>query len=71
MTTDLLIAQRVKRCDDALTGYSDDNSFISLIDLLADTMHWCRSNGTDFPQALDIAERHFQTETIEQTGVYP
>ncbi len=39
MTTDLLIPQRVKRCDDALTGYSDDNSFISLIDLLTDAMH--------------------------------
>ena len=39
MTTDLLIPQRVQRCEAAITSYSDDSSFISLIDLLADARH--------------------------------
>jgi hypothetical protein len=39
--------------------------------LLADAMHWCKCNGTDFQQVFDIAERHYQSETIEQTGVLP
>ena len=48
MTTDLLIPQRVERCQAAITGYSDDNSFISLIDLLADARHWCDANDQDY-----------------------
>jgi hypothetical protein len=62
MTTDLLIPQRVKRCEDAITGYSDDSSFISLIDLLADAMHWCDANGEDFHYALCVAGKHFVAE---------
>jgi hypothetical protein len=66
MTTDLLIPQRVKRCDDAITGYSDDNSFISLIDLLADAMHWCDANGEDFHYALCVAGKHFVAELNDE-----
>ena len=64
MTTDLLIPQRVKRCEDAITGYSDDNSFISLIDLLADARHWCDANDQDLrrsrPHRLPALPRRTQ-----------
>ena len=41
MTTDAINHERAERCREALIGYSNDDSFICLIDLLADAMHWC------------------------------
>ena len=52
MTNDATIKERVERCRKALTGYSDDDRFLSLIDFLADAMHWCDANGEDFHYAL-------------------
>jgi len=42
-----------------------------LVDLLTDAMHWCRINGHDFDRLLETATKHYQTETIEETGVLP
>ena len=36
MSNDATIKDRVERCRKALTGYSDDDCFLCLIDLLAD-----------------------------------
>jgi len=62
MTGNLLIPQRVERCQTALSRYSDDNPFIGLIDLLADAMHWCDATGQDFHYALCVAGKHFVAE---------
>ena len=66
MTTDLFIPQRVKRCKDAITGYSDDSSFISLIDLLADARHWCDANDQDYADLDRIAYQHYLAELNDQ-----
>jgi hypothetical protein len=62
---------RSRRCEQALKSQYADDLVTNLIDFLTDAMHWCKCNGTDFQQVFDIAERHYQSETIEQTGVYP
>ena len=59
MTTDLLIPEHVKHCEAAITGYSDDGSFISLIDLLADARHWCDANNQDYADLDRIAYQHY------------
>jgi hypothetical protein len=66
MTTDTTIPERVKRCRKALTGYSDDDRFICLIDLLADAMHWCDANGEDFHYALAVAGKHYLHELNDE-----
>lgn len=66
MTGDLLIPQRVERCQAALARYSDDNPFIGLIDLLADAMHWSDANGEDFHYALCVAGKHFVAELNDE-----
>jgi hypothetical protein len=65
------IRERALRCEQALEKSYDDDLVTNLIDFLTDAMHWSRCNGTDFQQAFDIAARHFQSETIADTGVYP
>lgn len=68
MISDATIQERVERCRTALTGYSDDDRFICLIDLLADAMHWCDANGEDFHYALAVAGKHYINElNNEQT----
>ncbi len=62
MSTDRLIPQRVRRCESAIDGYSDESRITSLIDLLADAMHWCDAHGEDFHYALCVAGRHFLAE---------
>ena len=62
MTNDVLIPQRVQRCQSALVRYSDGGPLISLIDILADAMHWCDANGEDFHYALCVAGKHFIAE---------
>ena len=66
MTGDLLIPQRAERSQAALTGYSDDSPFISLIDLLADAMHWCDCAGEDFHIALAQACCHYLHELNDE-----
>jgi hypothetical protein len=65
------IRDRSLRCERTLKSHYDDDLVTNLIDLLTDAMHWCKCNGTDFQQVFDIAERHYQSETIEQKGVTP
>ena len=66
MTTDATIKERVERCRKALTGYSDDDRFICLIDLIADAMHWCTANGEDFHYALAVAGKHYINELNDE-----
>ena len=68
MTTDLLIPQRVERCEAAITGYSDDSSFISLIDLLADARHWCDANDQDYADLDRIAVPALPRRTQRRTN---
>ena len=32
--------QRVDRCEQAVTAYSDDEPYANLVDLLSDAFHW-------------------------------
>lgn len=66
MTADALIPQRVERCHKAIEGYSDEDQFISLIDLMADAMHWCDATGQDFHYALCVAGKHFVAELNDE-----
>jgi hypothetical protein len=60
--------QRVERCDAVFRSYSADDAFTSLIDLLADAMHWCDATGEDFHYALCLAGKHYLAEfNDEQT----
>jgi len=67
MTDRQVISARVERCRDRLTGYSDDDRFVCLVDLLADAMHWCTANSEDFGYALAVAGRHFIQECNDET----
>jgi len=63
--------ERAVRCQQAITAYSDDDTYTNLVDFLADAMHLCKANGYDFEHLLATATNHYQTETIEETGVLP
>jgi hypothetical protein len=54
--------ERAIRCQQAITAYSDDDTYTNLLDFLADAMHWCHANGHSFPEALDTALMHFEAE---------
>jgi len=56
--------QRVIRCQQAITAYSDDEAFPNFIDFLADALLWCRLNGHSFHNALETALTHFNAELI-------
>ncbi len=45
--------ERADRCQQAITAYSDDDSFTNLVDFLADAMHWCHLHGQRFPHRPD------------------
>ena len=66
MTNDATIKERVARCRKALTGYSDDDRFLCLIDFLADATHWCDANGEDFHYALCVAGKHYLAELNDE-----
>lgn len=66
MKSELHISERVQKCRKALTGYSDDDRFICLIDLLADAMHWCDHNGENFHYALAVAGKHYLAELNDE-----
>jgi hypothetical protein len=66
MTGDASIPQRVDRCDAVLRHYSDDGVFTSLIDFLADAMHWSDATGEDFRYALCLAGKHYVAELNDQ-----
>ncbi len=59
--------ERVDRCQQAITAYSDDDDDHSnLVDFLADAMHWADANGEDFHIALAQACRHYINELNDQ-----
>ena len=66
MTTDLLIQNRVAKCQTALDRYSGDCPLIGLIDLMADAMYWCDANSQDFHYALCMAGKHYIAELNEE-----
>jgi hypothetical protein len=66
LSGDASIPKRVDRCDAALRQYSDDGVFSSLIDLLADAMHWSDATGEDFHYALCLAGKHYLAELNDQ-----
>ena len=47
--------ERADRCQQAITAYSDDDTYTNLVDFLADAMHWCDLHGHSFRDALDTA----------------
>lgn len=66
MSHDATIPERVARCEKALAGYSDDDCFLCLIDLLADAMHWCDASREDFHYALATAGKHYVNELNDE-----
>jgi len=66
MTTDTTIEERAERCQQALTGYSDVDCYVCLIDLLADAMHWCDQSILDFHYALAVACKHYLAELNDE-----
>lgn len=59
MTTN---TQRAERADPIIRQYGDDLVESNLIDLLADSMHWCDANREDFHYILAQACRHYVNE---------
>jgi hypothetical protein len=60
------IPQHVERCDAVLRHYTNDGVFTSLVDLLADAMHWADATGEDFHYALCLAGKHYVAELNDQ-----
>jgi hypothetical protein len=58
--------QRVDRFQHAITAYSDDDDQSSLVDLLADAMHWCDANSQGFHYALCVACKHYLAELNDE-----
>jgi len=57
---------RVERCAAVLRQYTGDGVFTSLVDLLADAMHWADATGEDFHYALCLAARHYVAELNDE-----
>ena len=66
MTKDATIKERVERSQKALTGYSDDDHLLCLVDFLADAMHWSDATGEDFHYALCVAGMHYLAELNDE-----
>jgi hypothetical protein len=66
MTVAPLFPQRVERCDAVLRRYTNDGVFTSLVDLLADAMHWCDATANEFHYALALAGKHYVAELNDQ-----
>ena len=71
MTSEPTIQQRVRAFDHVLSWCGQGDSHETFIDLLTDALHWCRRNGLEFEDFLAIAQSHYQTETLNETGVLP
>jgi hypothetical protein len=54
--------ERAIRCQQAMSAYSDDDTYTNLVDFLADALHWCHADGRSFQDALDTALMHFEAE---------
>jgi hypothetical protein len=61
------IHSRASRLELTLLGYADGHDpMTSLVDLIADAMHWCDSSGQDFHIAFAQACRHYVNELNEE-----
>ncbi len=58
--------QRAARCLKAIAAYSVDDAFTTLVDMLADAMHFCDFTEHDFPLALAQACWHYIHERNDQ-----
>lgn len=64
---DMSNALRAVRAEQILTRYrTGDDLQTSLVDLLADAMHWCDFAGDDFHLSLAQACRHYIHELNDQ-----
>jgi hypothetical protein len=54
--------ERAVRCQQAITAYSDDDTYTNLVDFLADAMHFCHVNGHSVADAFDTALAHYEAE---------
>lgn len=60
-------AIRARRAERILNRYRmGDDAHTSLVDFLADAMHWCDMNGEDFHLAFAQACRHYIHELNDQ-----
>lgn len=67
MTTHPTNEDRAERCRKALTGYTDEDLILCLIDFLADAMHFCdRYRHGNFHYALAVACKHYVNELNEE-----
>jgi hypothetical protein len=58
---------RASRLELILLNSSDgEDSFTTLVDLIADAMHWCDTAGQDFHIAFAQACRHYVNELNEE-----
>lgn len=64
--------QRSQRADRAINAYANGDSRENLVDLLADTMHWCQDFGEPFDEFCATAKLHFGAESNSSTkGIKP
>jgi hypothetical protein len=64
MTTNKERANRVA----SLLSHEGTDTAETLIDVLADAMHWCERNDIDFDRLLNMASMHFNTERNEEAA---
>jgi hypothetical protein len=64
MTTNEERAYRIA----SLLSQEGSASAESLIDVLADAMHWCDLNDMDFDRLLNMASIHFNSERDEEAA---
>ncbi|MEQ8694155.1 MAG: hypothetical protein RIC85_02365 [Gammaproteobacteria bacterium] len=56
-------SKRANRVSRVIAEYGEDVQGANLIDLLSDSMHWCKLNAEDFERCLRLAREHFDAET--------
>lgn len=57
--------RRAERFGEILPGYSGEDEYSNLIDLLTDACHFARCEGYHLGELLDTVERHYRSETGE------
>ena len=57
---------RTERANQTLDFYATLAGESLIEDLLADLMHYCAENGTDFDASLSMARMHFTNEVEEE-----
>jgi len=61
--------KRARKAESLLnTAYDDCDHFASVIDMLADLMHYCEVNKMDYSEAERIAEEHYLYEREKGDG---